>query len=221
MGAAQVLNFFDAERDPPRRRSMTRMRIENRNTRHLPLPSGNIVEPGVSEITVYDDEVQAVEGLVEQGDEKFRLARQAYMAAVAREVKELLDWTGSVEELQALIVNKSDSRVNEAYERMLRESYLSFEGTFTDIFGRGPLPLVRAEVIESGMPEPQRLGLVEEQRRFVEVLREAGIGGNALSAEKLQQVIAEQVAAGVAAELKKHGIITRAEEPKPQVPPRK
>lgn len=222
MEQAQVLNFFDAERDPPRRKSMSRMRVVNRNTLHLPLPSGNLVEPGASEIMVYEDEVPAVEAQVERGEDRLRLATQAYMTAVALEVKDMIAWPGSVEELQVLIENKSEARVNEAYLKLKSESHLSFEGKFTEIFGRGLLPLVSADVIETGIAEPQRIGLQEEQKRFVEVLKEAGIGSGGINPAQLQQLIADQVAAGVAAELKKHGIITGAVEPKPaQQPPRK
>lgn len=220
--AAQVLNFFDADRDAPRRKSMSRMRIVNRNTLHLPLPSGNIVEPGESEIVVYDDEVAAVQAQVERNPDDFRLASEGFLTACANEVKEMIDWPHGLEELKKLIRSEENPRVNDAYKRLMRESHLSFEGKFTEIFGRSPLPLSSAEVIETGIAEPQRVGVEEEKKRFIEMMKEAGLGGNGLNLAAVQQVISEQVAAGVAAELRKHGIISSApESTKPQTPPRK
>ena len=62
---ATPTSYWDPERDRPRGRPLKRVRVHNRSTLNLQTPRAWLIQPGVQEIEVYDDEVEALMGMVE------------------------------------------------------------------------------------------------------------------------------------------------------------
>lgn len=216
-------SFIDPDKDKPRKKSMARLRVVNRNTLQLALPGGNVVPPGEHEILVYEDEVAAVKAVVEPASRKLDVASEAFTAAILQEVKQQVDWEDTMEALQRAIDRGKDPHIVEVYARVLANTEESIEAQFYRLENRSVLPLVSAEVIETGIAEPQRQGMKAEQDNLVAVLeRIFAPGGNAAQMEAIIAAkVEEQLEARIDAKLRQLGIIAadaKNETPKPATP---
>lgn len=187
-----VSNHLDPEKSKARGRSLVKMRVVNRNTRNLQVPHGNVIDPGVREIYCYDDEVAAVKAMVEPKVANIPAARERYMLAIAKQVGERLDppFNGTLADLAERIttgkIDPSDKPGSIAFElsKVLDTTPSSVEGAFYETNGRSLYPLDSAEVIDEGIPEPQRKAMAMEQEK------QAGVLANALRSV-LKEALAE------------------------------
>lgn len=176
-------NYFDPSRMKKRNVSFVRMKVKNRNTLNLPLPDGNLIPRGEHIIAVYEDSVQTVLDLVED-PKNIELARAAHDADLLADVMSAasadpeIAWNGKPEEMRKLIAERSNAGINRIYAAVLAETPFSIESAFRKLHNRDILPLDAAEVIETGLPEPQREEASGERDRLIEALSAALRGGN-------------------------------------------
>jgi hypothetical protein len=194
---AEVMNHFDPHRERARHRTMCRVRVVNRKTLNLNLPDGNTVNPGTADILVYEDNVKAIEALVEHDTAAMAAAERRFELRIAEQVQEKLGspyTQRSVEDMADFLKSKEGhaAKVPETHAMVLATTGTSVEAEFQAIMRRGVKPLASCEVIDRNIPEPQRTLMVEESTRQASILanalKEAGVfgGGNAGNANQGQ-----------------------------------
>lgn len=162
-------------KDRARDHSLVKMRVHNRSTLALGLPGANLIDIGTHEITVYDDDVDAVRDMVED-PQKIAQAEQQYAIDLAEEVGKHLEtpWQRSAEELLAIIRSGSDPAVTEMHQRVLRTTGQSPQSAFQRLFKRSMKPLSMAELIpNSEHPEHQRAQTHKEVEKAAQAHAEA------------------------------------------------
>lgn len=165
--AALAVNHYDAEKEKPRKQSLVEVKLRNRNTLNLAIETWSL-GPGEHTITLYKSQVPGVLAMVERDNLRMVAAQDAFMAAVTREVGELMQWQRPMSELRELVDNKSDPNVNEKVTEVLESTSLSMEAEFQKLAGRSLLPLESAEEVPgSAVPEPQRANSHAEQEKLV------------------------------------------------------
>lgn len=162
----------ERSKDAARGRSLVKMRVHNRNTRSLQIHSQHI-SPGVHEISVYEDHVKSVLGMVED-QRLIDRAREQFETDLAQEVAKKAEWQGSIDDVRGLIKSKSHPGINENYALVLKTTGKSVEASFHAQNKRDIKPLVSAEVIaNSEHPEPQRKDTVREIEKYAQAQADA------------------------------------------------
>ncbi len=176
MQAAEVLNqnFLDHNtKDRARNKNLVRMRVVNRNTLNLQLPDGVLVGPGEHEISVYEDHVERVMAQVEPNQAALVEAERHYKLEIAKMIKEKMAageerFVGTTDDVLAMIRSRSNARVNELHDRLVKTEPLSIQSSFHKLHDRDVKPLVSAEVLKgSEHPEPQRERQTADQKNMV------------------------------------------------------
>lgn len=173
----EVHSTFEPHRERPRNRTMTRMEVVNRNTLNLVLPDGQVVQPGTSQILVYEDNVAVVEAQVETNPAALEEAHRRFALTVAEQLASRLGgrWAERSAEENADLIKRGDLTEKEraALDEVRARTGASPEGEFHTANRRGVKPLVSAKVIEKDIPEPQRALQVAESTRQAEILATA------------------------------------------------
>lgn len=191
---ATPTSYWDPERDRPRGRPLKRVRVHNRSTLNLQTPRAWLIQPGVQEIEVYDDEVEALMGMVETKPEMIEQAQESYRLAIAEDAKQRVE--GFAGDAAAFIaeVAAGNQAAREAYEYVRARTSLSPQSLFRQAMKRDPLPLVSVEVIGDAQ-EPKRAAvelLQAEQTRYTGSLGAAIAAGIADAQKPLLAAFAEQ-----------------------------
>lgn len=176
-GAAQAplnQNFLDgesAEKDKPRGQSRVKMRIHNRNTLALTVLE-NLVGIGEHEITVYAPEVPKVLAMVETEPRKIEQAQEAFEREIAEDViARMRNYDGTPDDMVRLLRARSNPEANSAYDRLMKTTGKSLQGTFQSLHKRALKPLVSAEVVpNSEHAEPQRQALSRETQKLADAI---------------------------------------------------
>lgn len=191
------MNFLDAEKDKQRGQSRVKVRVVNRNTRALNVLE-NVIGPGTHEVTVYLPDVPKVMAQVENEPRALEQAREAFEREIAADVIERLNnYDGTVEDILPVLRARSNDKANDIYDRLMRSTGKSLEGTFQRLNKRALKPLVSAVVIEgSEHAEPQRQALSRETEKLAEAIGMAldkRMGGSAPSATDINALVEAKV----------------------------
>lgn len=174
-----------ARKDPARKRSMVFMSVRNRCTDILLLPNGQLIGPGTHKIEVYDDQVSAVQALVEKDASKIDAARKVFFLSLAAEMmdkhltKDECPVESAEELVELLLAAESDkTRLDDVVADALKKAFgstpHSVESEFRRMNKRDILPLDSAELITgSEHAEPQREHVDEEVRKAAEANAQA------------------------------------------------
>lgn len=131
-------------KDEPREgMTLVRMEVENRNTKNLCLPNGNMVGIGLSKITVYEDEVATVQELVEPNYDVYKTSARVMYENECRDFIKEKD-----ESLASLPLDSPEVAA------ILKLVPSSIEGCFRKIMGRDLLPLASVRILETGIVPP-------------------------------------------------------------------
>ncbi len=165
---------LDPKRDDRRNESLVLMEVENRNTRALAVLQTTI-GPGKHTIKVYRDEVPKVLAMVEREPQFIAEAARQYALEMAELVMKVTSgFSGTAEDMLAIIQGQKNETVNAEYQKLLRTSPLSVEGTFRGKYTRDVRPLVSATVVkDSEFAEPQREELDREVNRQANMFSQA------------------------------------------------
>ena len=175
-GMVEPKCYWDPERDRPRGKELVRVKVKNRSTLNLQLPRGWLLQPGTQLVDLYSDEVQNVMAMVEPNPAALEQARHSCRLAIAQEAKARVDgFSGSADEFLQR-VDRNELAEMDAYQYVLARTSLSPEAQFRSTMMRDPLPLDSCEIVERGIPEPQRESvklLQAEQQRYTGSLGES------------------------------------------------
>lgn len=177
--------FWNPERDPQRNRKLIKLEVHNRNTANLQVPRGQLVVPGVQEISVYDDEVPLVQALVEPAPQMLDQARQSYRLAIAEEAKQRVEGFPGDSAQFLKEADDGNQAYRESYEFVRARTSLSPESMFRQTMKRDVLPLVSCKVVGQ-IEEPKREAVKifqEQNEKQVGVLGES-IGAAIAEAQK-------------------------------------
>jgi len=136
--------------------------------------------PGIHEINVYADEVAAVMAEVEPEPALIVEAKRQLKLRVAEELLSKLDnFRGGAHELVKVIDldEPAKGQFDIEVRSILATTPHSVQAEFRKLTGRDMLPLDAAAVVDTGIPEPQRIALQAEQDKLVAALK-AALGGS-------------------------------------------
>jgi hypothetical protein len=174
---ATVHYSHDPEKDKPLRQSLTKMRVHNRNTMNLQIGGlGAVVPPGVHEVLVYASEVSNVMSMVEDDQPTADQAEKQHRLRIAAEVRASCDNTHgqyTAEQIDKMIREGNDSVLNGKHATIQETTPNSYESAFEALAQRSIRPLISAEVLETGIPEPQREGMAAENTKMAQAIGEA------------------------------------------------
>lgn len=149
-------SYWDPERDRPRGINLVRLEVVNRKTAGLQMPRGHVLQPGVSTVDVYADEVENVKAQVEPRPDAVVQAHESFRRAIADEAKARVSgFAGDAEGFLALVDAKDPVAVAE-YEFIRAQSPLSPEAMFRQTMRRDPLPLASCKLVDPNVAEPKR-----------------------------------------------------------------
>ena len=190
-------NFLDAEKDKPRGQTRVKMRVVNRKTLALPVLE-NMIGIGERDITVYAPDVPKVVAMVETEPHKIAQAEEAFEREIAEDVIERMrNYDGTVDDIIPVLRARTNPEVNGIYDRLMKSTGKSMEGTFQRLHKRSLKPLVSAEVIkDSEHAEPQREALSRETQKLAEAIGIAlakQSGGAVPSAIDVKAIVAAEV----------------------------
>lgn len=151
--------------------SRARVRVHNRNCANLQI-CGSVVPIGTHEIQVYEDEIAGVLALVEPAPEQLEAAKHALELEIAQEIAQKFPDAGDAGAVLKAVKANKDARLVKAYEDLAASAPVSAEAIFTRNTKRAPLPLVSAEVLEKGIPEPQKAQAMGERAELVSAIAE-------------------------------------------------